>query len=439
MELRLLSSLTVFWFFSGVALACSPVYMEYRYAAKDGQLVYERWSEDKTSSVESRLTGVNLARFHRVLPLTDDAKSWLDGIRYFNDPNYFTDNNQMFYNGKPMVNPVGAPAIDAKSFTQPFNNFSFAVDKFSIYYRGERTDANSGAKRVDLASLKPADEHILMDANNLYHAGKFIGVAQGFEVLKTQEYVVGSFCYQGNNVIARNRDTVFVNGIAISTDVNSFKIKRWMPDILLDYTDKNGSHSYYYGLSEADVAKRLTERDEYVNQGFYPSRDKVFYTKRLDSKSYRWTLVEIPGTDPELFSLINARVATDGHQLYVLEGKMDGRSPLSLSVSTLDSPVGKIAQPYVIGQSNIYFINENGVQSFELNGVFVPLNHYYAHDDKYVYVFDEPYKQRPVQRFRTSNIQMIKLKEPERADSDLIMQEGIYLFGDKFQPTDSGR
>ncbi len=434
MELKTLGSLAVLWLFSGAALACSPIFYEYRYAAKDGQLVYERWSEDKTVSIEQRLAGVNLAKFHRVLPLDKDPKSWVDGVRYFNDANYFTDNKQVLYNGQVLANSPDLPAIDAKTFRQPFNNFSFAVDKSSIYYQGKRTDDNTGAKRVDLSTLKPVDEHILMDANNLYHAGKFIGVADGYKVLKTQQYVIGSYCSQGLNIIARNRDTLFVNGIAIPGDADSFKIKRWMPDIVLDYSDSLGSHTYGYGKTEQEIVAKLADQKEYVYQGFYPARDKVYYTKSVEPKTFHWQLVDIPGVDPESFSIVNSRVATDGRQLYVLKGKLDGHSPLSLSTITLDSSITQVSEPYVVGLSNVYFINRDGVQIFDLQGKFVPLNDYFAHDDRYIYMFNDPYHHRPVQRFKTKNAQAVRLKEPERIDSDLITQEGIYLFGGEFQP-----
>lgn len=439
MELRILGSLVVSWLFSSAALACSPIFYEYRYAAKDGQLVYEQWSEDKNVSVKQRLTGVNLAKFHRVLPLEKDPKSWVDGVRYFNDANYFTDNKQVLYNGQTLTDSGDFPPIDAKTFKQPFNNFSFAVDKSSIYYQGQRTDDNTGAKRVDLSTLKPADEHILMDANNLYHAGKYIGVAEGYKILKTQQYVIGSYCAQGLNIIARNRDTIFVNGVAIPGDADSFKIKRWMPDIVLDYSDNNGSYTYGYGKTESETVAKLAADEESVYQGFYPARDKVYYTKQIDAKTSQWKLVEISDVDPESFSMVNSRIATDGHHLYVLKGKLNGYSPLSLLTITLDSSITQVSEPYVVGLSNVYFINRDGVQIFALEGKFVPLSDYFAHDDRYIYVFNEPYHQRPVQRFKTKNPQAVRLKDPERIDSDLITQEGVYPFGGEFQPVNNSQ
>lgn len=50
----------------------------------------------------------------------------------------------------------------------------FAVDKYSLYFDGQRTESNSGASRVDLATLKAIEGNstTLMDSKNLYLSGR---------------------------------------------------------------------------------------------------------------------------------------------------------------------------------------------------------------------------------------------------------------------------
>ncbi|MXD08488.1 hypothetical protein FQ004_24870, partial [Escherichia coli] len=64
---------------------------------------------------------------------------------------WVTDGRVILWRGKIVSNPPGTPTVDIASF-QAMGRF--AVDKYSLYFDGQRTESNSGASRVDLATLK---------------------------------------------------------------------------------------------------------------------------------------------------------------------------------------------------------------------------------------------------------------------------------------------
>ncbi|MBK5143596.1 DKNYY domain-containing protein [Budviciaceae bacterium BWR-B9] len=435
MKVSILISIIALWVFQHSAQACSPAFIEYRYKAKNGMLLYEKTNINQTPSEVNRLKNVNLKAFHRVHSLSKNNKNWIDGVRFFGDPNYFTDNVRVFFDGEILTNSPEEPAVDAKSFTQPFDNLAFAVDKFSIYYQGKRSDNNTGISHVDLATLKLIDSYIMMDKNNLYHAGQYIGVSKGFQVLKSKAYGDGASCHHGDNIISRNMNKVFVDGIPISADADTFKIERWMPNILLDYSDKNGLHSYYYNNTEQEVKNLLAQDVEYLTQGFYLSRSKVYYTQSQNRKTREWQLTEIPDANPEFFKVINQRVATDENHLYILKGEFDSQSQLSLQTMTLNSPPEQTSMPYHIEPSNIYFINQGGVQKFTLDGEFISLSDYFGHDDRHIYIFGPSYTRTPARQIKTNDIHKIQLTDPDYAYSNLLTAEGIYLYDGGFQAT----
>lgn len=137
----------------------------------------------------------------------------------------------------------------------------FAVDNASLYYNGKRVDDNIGVRQVDVPSLKAVDEYLLMDNRKLYRHGQFVGLARGFQIITSKPYGDVS-CKSGEHTIARNSDTVFVDGVAIEADADTFELKRWMPNMVLDYVDKNGQHTYRYNYSETELALVLAD---YVN------------------------------------------------------------------------------------------------------------------------------------------------------------------------------
>lgn len=62
----------------------------------------------------------------------------------------------------------------------------FAVDKYSLYFDGQRTESNSGASCVDLATLKAIEGNstTLVDSKNLYLSGRRQGSSSNVTVLE---------------------------------------------------------------------------------------------------------------------------------------------------------------------------------------------------------------------------------------------------------------
>lgn len=420
-----------------LAQACSVVSNEQQYAVVAGQLVYQPTPSGEMSinaASIKKIEDVDVAHFHRAGPRAptqpESNGPWRDSS-FFLAPSYYTDNTRVFYRGAPLINPPGTEPVNAPTFVQPLAGIPFAADASSLYYDGTRSDDNRGAKQVDIASLKVLDEYLLMDRRNLYHKGQFVGVTTGFQVMASKPYGNGASCFQGRHVIARNVDTVFVDGVAIGAHAATFKIKRWMPGLVLDFSDQQGPHTYRYQRSEAELARALAElmEIERSGDGFITSREAVFYAPRKGDPNT--PLIPIPGVDPEHFEVINQRVATDGKHLYELIGSVENGASATLNSVTLDAEIARIAPPYALGKSTVYFIGDSGVQPFTLAGTFEPINAYFAHDEQHVYWFDGREKAR---RFATVDTSQVHLVSPDYAYSDLSTAEGIYTYGGEFKP-----
>lgn len=96
---------------------------------------------------------------------------------------WVTDGRVILWRGKIVSNPPGTPTVDIASF-QAMGRF--AVDKYSLYFDGQRTESNSGASRVDLATLKAIEGNstTLVDSKNLYLSGRRQGSSSNVTVLE---------------------------------------------------------------------------------------------------------------------------------------------------------------------------------------------------------------------------------------------------------------
>lgn len=421
-----------------LAGACSMASYERQYAIVQGQLVYQQISHEESAShkttVLNKIENVDLTHFHRVTPHSsphpESNSPWSDG-GYFGVPGYYTDNKSIFYEGKKLENPTGSPVVNAVSFAQPLVG-TFAVDNASIYYNGNRVDDNIGGKQVDISSLKGVDEYLLMDNRNLYHHGQFVGSARGFQIITSKPYGDGASCKRSKHVIARNSDTVFVDGVAIEADADTFELKRWMPDMVLDYTDKNGQHVYRYNRSEVELTRMLAD---YVQQkrnydGFIVAREGVYYSPRNSDNKIQ--LMKIPSIDPEYFHIINHHVGADDKYIYELISGEGYKGNVSVKIFPLSPNAERIIDTeYSFGKSIIYFISNNGVQDFTITGYFKRINEYFFHDDKNVYWFDGD---KPALRFPTQDVSQIHLIDINFKYSDLSTAEGIYSYEGVFNP-----
>lgn len=424
--------------------ACSPAFITYSYELDNQQVVYAQDAKySQSASIINRLIDADSKQFHRVHPLAD-ANSWVDymsGDNFNDEHNYFTDNRHVFWQGKALSNPPDSPQIDAPSFRQPFNNLTFAVDRYSIYYQGQRTDDNTGYKQVDLKTLQRVDENIMKDARNLYHFGRYIGTANGFDTIVSQSFGGEAFCMPTRtNAIYRNRDQIFVNGQPIEADVGSFAIRRWMPGLLLDYTDSNGAHTYRYGKTEQQLQQALNDHLKYASKGFVALRDKLVYTRiRVRTKDgIDWQTANVPDFNIlEPSHTINRRAIQQGQRLYVLNGDIDDDfKPITLTTHQIELDM-VIRPPYTLGKTHLYFANDGGVQIFPLHGRFVPMSDYFAHDDRYVYVLSPSYAKKPVKRYETSDPGSVRLRQPNYNYSDLTTAEGYYSHRGEFHPANT--
>lgn len=416
--------------FCGFAHACDPPYVTYRYMLHQGQFVYAQigqpGSTQEKIEVQFVVNNANQAKFRSVAISPNKTNAWDDGNHFHQAANYFTDSERVYWNGVVLNNPTDAPKVDAASFVQPFWAVAFAADKNSLYFNGVRTDDNTGEWPLDVAALKQLDEYVMSDGHHLYHDGKKIGAANGYQVIKTQNYGGDAVCWAGHYVIARNASQVFVDGNPIDAHPDSFRIKRWMPKLLLDYVDQTGAHTYRYGLSEAQFNERLRREEKAsFSPDFVAAREKVLYPVDYNPQAELWNSMALPNVDPEKFVEINQRVGTDGLSLYELQGDLDKEKPLRLKVTALDEPNLKMSEPLTVGRSHVYFINDEGVRTYAYVGRWVPINESFAHDDQYIYII------RTGQRFKTANAQAVKLENPND-DSLLSTAEGFYGRDDQF-------
>jgi hypothetical protein len=425
-----------------LAEACSVASYERQYAIVQGQLVYQENSHEEPASIKATLINtiedVDIANFHRVASRSPSQSEgngfWNDG-NYFQSPSYYTDGKNVFYEGKKLENPTGTPIVNAASFAQPLVG-TFAFDNASLYYNGKRVDDNIGAKQVDINSLKAVDEYLLMDNRNIYHHGQFVGSARGFQIITSKPYGDGASCESGEHVIARNSDTVFVDGVAIEADADTFELKRWMPDMVLDYTDKNGKHAYRYNRSEAELTRILADYAHYRrDDGFIVVREAVYYSPRENDPKTQ--LTQLPGVDPEHFRNIRKGVGADDKHIYELIKRTGTKGNVSVKIFPLTPNVQSIIDAeYSFGKSIIYFVSDSGVQEFKIAGELQRINNYFSHDEKNIYWFDG---YQPALRFPTQDVSQIHLIDPNYAYSDLSTAEGVYSDGGVFSPMNTNK
>ncbi|MCZ5581591.1 hypothetical protein O5587_14670 [Escherichia coli] len=104
---------------------------------------------------------------------------------------WITDGHVILWRGKIVSNPPGTPMVDVASFKALGR---FAVDKYSLYFDGQRTESNSGASKVDLATLKAIEDNssTLVDRHNLYLLGRRQASSDDFSVLQSKLWGISS-------------------------------------------------------------------------------------------------------------------------------------------------------------------------------------------------------------------------------------------------------
>lgn len=165
---------------------------------------------------------------------------------------WVTDGRVILWRGKIVSNPPGTPTVDIASF-QAMGRF--AVDKYSLYFDGQRTESNSGASRVDLATLKAIEGNstTLVDSKNLYLSGRRQGSSSNVTVLEKRWWGINPRLMSvnrnlySNDLLIRSGQNIYLNGVHLTANADSFEIIRWIPHSLLVFRDNKGMHRYPFG------------------------------------------------------------------------------------------------------------------------------------------------------------------------------------------------
>lgn len=147
---------------------------------------------------------------------------------------WVTDGRVILWRGKIVSNPPGTPTVDIASF-QAMGRF--AVDKYSLYFDGQRTESNSGASRVDLATLKSIEGNTttLVDSKNLYLSGRRQGSSSDVTVLEKRWWGINPRLMgvnremYSNDLLIRSGQNIYLNGVRLAANADSFEIIRWIP------------------------------------------------------------------------------------------------------------------------------------------------------------------------------------------------------------------
>ncbi|WP_213135343.1 DKNYY domain-containing protein [Citrobacter sp. FP75] len=303
---------------------------------------------------------------------------------------WVTDGHVILWRGKIVNNLPGAPTVDIASF-QALGRF--AVDKYSLYFDGQRTESNSGASQVDLATLKAIEGNstTLVDRHNLYLLGRRQASSKNFSVIQskwwgnTQRLYPPSDRDHSRDLLIRSQQSIFLNGRRITgVDVDTFHIIRWLPNSLLVYRDKHGEHRYLFG----SLAGKIVAADD--EDSFEIGEKTVHWRKQL-SRNLEWSSWrEVPNIDPEQFHLITNRIAQYQDHLYITRLSPFGED--RLDVITLDAPDLVIGRIFNGGRQHIYFVHNSrwsqDVQVMETVGSLTKTDRF-AYDDRYVYTWSD--------------------------------------------------
>ncbi|QMJ68386.1 hypothetical protein [Escherichia fergusonii] len=292
-------------FIAALPLSISPSWgADFYYRQQEKGTVYV--AEDKAGKNEilSELPDVNFSRLWRIANLANKQDCRL--LSDFNPDKFdcddegdcqhtwLTDGHFVIWAGKVVKNPPGKPNVDAATF-QALG--AFAADKRSIYFDGQRTDDNSGDKQVDMSTLEETDIwNLLRDKNGLWHKGRWLGSADGFQILRHDSSL---------QFVVLTNSQVIVNGESLSADRKTFQIKRWMPGERLVYRDKSGEHDYELkdiGHSCA-LFKIGLKNVSWLKQEATPAGSDCVYET-------------LAGVDPEYFYLLVGDIGLYKNQIY---------------------------------------------------------------------------------------------------------------------------
>ena len=303
---------------------------------------------------------------------------------------WVTDGRVILWRGKIVSNPPGTPTVDIASF-QAMGRF--AVDKYSLYFDGQRTESNSGASRVDLATLKAIEGNstTLVDSKNLYLSGRRQGSSSNVTVLEKRWWGINPRLMSvnrnlySNDLLIRSGQNIYLNGAHLTANADSFEIIRWIPHSLLVFRDNKGLHRYPFG----QLSGKAIPVDDDVS--FEVGESRVRWRKQLthDRQWSKW--IDLPGIEPEQFHLITDNIAQYKDRLYVTKLSTFGED--QLEIIPLDTPDLVIDDSFNSGKQHAYFIHQlrsrKSVQIIPTNNGPLTKNDRFAYDDRNVYTWTD--------------------------------------------------
>lgn len=369
---------------------------EFHYQQQGEETLYAAQSEPP--EIISRLTGVDFAHLQRIADLalpkeatllnnintdTSSCSTTLSGIPAICDYHHawISDGQQILWAGKKVA---GADVASFRAFGK------FAADKNSLYFDGRRTDDNRGEKQVDMATLVATKvENMLKDKRNLYYQGRWLGRADGFDIVGWKSWFEDGSreanplrTRWGVDFIVLTTQQVIVNGVAIAAAPASFKVVRWLPGALLIYRDKNGEHHYVIDNEEQDCS-----------QNFDIQSRQVTWRKRTATNRGNCQVETLPGVDPEQFYRINTTMASSPGWLYQM--KSTAAEDKQLSVTALDDPHMTLSERTNGGKNHGYFIGRYEMLVVKTHGRLATMGkkeprygYIFSHDDRYIYAFE---------------------------------------------------
>ena len=129
----------------GYTVAIPAVQAEgYEYYSNQGALVYGSNFEGQKKII-AKFTGINSRDLYPVENISGEQERYIieDEVTTIKEEyHWITDGHVILWRGKIVSNPPGTPTVDVASFKALGR---FAVDKYSLYFDGQRTESNSGA------------------------------------------------------------------------------------------------------------------------------------------------------------------------------------------------------------------------------------------------------------------------------------------------------
>ncbi|MCZ8956240.1 hypothetical protein NIZ24_19945 [Escherichia albertii] len=334
---------------AALPLSISPSWgADFYYRQQEKGTVYVAEQKGEKDERLSELPDVNFSRLWRIANLANKQDCRL--LSDFNPDKFdcdgegdcqhtwLTDGRSVLWAGKVLKNPSGKPNVDAASF-QAFG--AFAADKRSIYFDGQRTDDNSGDKQVDMSSLAETEIwNLLRDKNSLWHKGRWLGHADGFQILRHDSAL---------QFVVLTDSQVIVNGTSLPADSKTFQIIRWMPGELLVYRDKSGEHDYELkdiGHSCASFKIGL-QNVSWLKQEATPAGSDCVYET-------------LAGVDPEYFYLFVRNTGLYKNKIYKVttnalgEGALINLKPEDLSDSLEAGGGWSLTNTYISTDGQLY-------------------------------------------------------------------------------------